>query len=365
MKMPAIRQDLWGRATFAFVAICFTITGTATAASARFWISTTSQSTAGPDAPVPTINLPIGTTQTIYVWAQPATNSGTFKNLYNLSLNLVAAPAGTAVYDIRDTFQVNEAGGDRFQPQFIRDSNSASFPISSSWSESAVLSGNLDAIIGLSAGLAQTTAYHGIGLQQTGDNGNPLVTAWRIASVELFGVKDSGTAQLHLQVGSLGMNHAGETSVDTFVTFGSTSDPVYNAKDHREMTFPNQISPLVDAPDLIVFGVPISHPGDFDSNGAVDGADFVAWQTNFPKPTGALRSQGDADSDGDVDGADFVVWQTNFPFSPGPGITPVPEPHALLSALLATFGLLTAFNQRKRTAAIDQSSRSADSMFFN
>jgi autotransporter-associated beta strand protein len=80
------------------------------------------------------------------------------------------------------------------------------------------------------------------------------------------------------------------------------------------------------------------HPGDFDGDGDVDGADFVAWQTNFPKPSGATLAQGDADGDGDVDGADFVVWQTNFPFSPGPSAAPVPEPAAWTLALLALGG---------------------------
>jgi hypothetical protein len=77
-----------------------------------------------------------------------------------------------------------------------------------------------------------------------------------------------------------------------------------------------------------------AHPGDFDSDGDVDGADFVAWQTNFPKANGATLAQGDADGDGDVDGADFVVWQTNFPFTPGPGTSPVPEPAAGLIGLV-------------------------------
>jgi hypothetical protein len=78
-------------------------------------------------------------------------------------------------------------------------------------------------------------------------------------------------------------------------------------------------------------------PGDFDGDGDVDGADFVAWQTNFPTATGATLAQGDADGDGDVDGADFVVWQTNFPFTPGPGATPVPEPYAWLMWLMGVF----------------------------
>jgi hypothetical protein len=72
----------------------------------------------------------------------------------------------------------------------------------------------------------------------------------------------------------------------------------------------------------------------------VDGADFVAWQTNFPTATGAVYAQGDADFDGDVDGADFVVWQTNFPFPTGPGTSPVPEPGTLLLGAIAAVGLL-------------------------
>jgi hypothetical protein len=75
---------------------------------------------------------------------------------------------------------------------------------------------------------------------------------------------------------------------------------------------------------------PVAIPGDFDADGDVDGADFVAWQTNFPKAANAILAEGDADADGDVDGADFVVWQTNFPFTPSPGVTPIPEPSAFV-----------------------------------
>jgi hypothetical protein len=89
------------------------------------------------------------------------------------------------------------------------------------------------------------------------------------------------------------------------------------------------------------------HAGDFDLDGDVDGADFVAWQTNFPTASGATRAQGDADSDGDVDGADFVVWQTNFPFTPGPGAAPVPEPHTIL---LVGIGSVLALASRRKLA---------------
>jgi formylglycine-generating enzyme len=81
-------------------------------------------------------------------------------------------------------------------------------------------------------------------------------------------------------------------------------------------------------------------PGDFDSDGDVDGADFVIWQTNFPAATDHSLATGDADGDSDVDGADFVVWQTNFPHSSGTGASPVPEPAAWLLELLCLVGLI-------------------------
>jgi hypothetical protein len=96
---------------------------------------------------------------------------------------------------------------------------------------------------------------------------------------------------------------------------------------------------------LTVDSLLTNKPGDFDGDGDVDGADFVAWQTNFPKANGAVLAEGDADGDGDVDGADFVVWQTNFPFTPGPGVTPVPEPATLTLALAAG---LVAFSRRRK-----------------
>jgi hypothetical protein len=85
----------------------------------------------------------------------------------------------------------------------------------------------------------------------------------------------------------------------------------------------------------------VSTPGDFDADGDVDGADFVAWQTNFPKASGATLAQGDSDGDGDVDGADFVVWQTHFPYTTSPAASPVPEPEGvfMLSACALVMSL--------------------------
>src|SRR5262249_21348674 len=77
-------------------------------------------------------------------------------------------------------------------------------------------------------------------------------------------------------------------------------------------------------------GGPPAVPGDFDGDSDVDGADFVAWQTNFPAQSGKTLATGDADADGDVDGADFVLWQTHFPTSPVGGGGAVPEPPGII-----------------------------------
>lgn len=87
--------------------------------------------------------------------------------------------------------------------------------------------------------------------------------------------------------------------------------------------------------------------GDFDNDGDVDGADFVAWQTNFPKATNATRAEGDADGDLDVDGADFAAWQEGFPAASG--TSPVPEPTVMVLLLTGGIGLLAGRYRWLRT----------------
>jgi hypothetical protein len=112
-------------------------------------------------------------------------------------------------------------------------------------------------------------------------------------------------------------------------------------------SFPGHEGPYyLTISDVTYTGGSALHAGDFDGDGDVDGADFVAWQTNFPKASGAKWADGDADGDGDVDGADFVVWQTNFPFTPGPGTSPVPEPNSMLLLLIG--GLAVVAQRRHR-----------------
>jgi hypothetical protein len=162
-----------------------------------------------------------------------------------------------------------------------------------------------------------------------------------------------GTSKLELDFSLLGAN--GPNSANTFwdanrswkiidatTNAGSTSFASLLNATFSNGTFTTSIGTGADLGDIFLTFTASStaQPGDFDGDGDVDGADFVAWQTNFPKATGATLAQGDADGDGDVDGADFVVWQTNFPFTPGPGASPVPEPTAIVLGVCSAIGLL-------------------------
>jgi hypothetical protein len=151
-------------------------------------------------------------------------------------------------------------------------------------------------------------------------------------------------------------NSQGDAENWTLIDQGSTdlptdrnaAGPITTVNNSTAYASYRMIFPTVRAPndststqfaEIQFFGDFALHPGDFDGDGDVDGADFVAWQTNFPKASGATLANGDADGDGDVDGADFVVWQTNFPYPPG-GVAPVPEPQAFILAACGLSALL-------------------------
>jgi len=109
--------------------------------------------------------------------------------------------------------------------------------------------------------------------------------------------------------------------------------------------------------------------GDFDNDGDVDGADFLAWQRDpglgsltdweegFGGPIAAISA--DFDNDNDVDGFDFLTWQrdtnvgnladweSEFGMTGGPLVaaSAVPEP---ATGLLLLMGLGFALQFRSK-----------------
>ena len=102
-----------------------------------------------------------------------------------------------------------------------------------------------------------------------------------------------------------------------------------------------------------IAAVSVCVEGDVDCDGDVDFQDYLALQTGFGTTSGAQRSEGDLDGDGDVDFEDFLILQIHFGSGldslggggTGPATQTVPEPHALM---LAVIGLLASLIRRDR-----------------
>ena len=87
---------------------------------------------------------------------------------------------------------------------------------------------------------------------------------------------------------------------------------------------------------------------DFDSDGDVDGADFLTWQRGFG--VGTDLSAGDANDDNVVDGADLTIWSNQFGTSPSTAaVAQIPEPAG--AAILAIGGIAMFALRRLKSGA--------------
>jgi Dockerin type I domain len=114
-------------------------------------------------------------------------------------------------------------------------------------------------------------------------------------------------------------------SADVFQLTGAAATPV-NAGDividllnafHYQM-------PAFSVSTLVLHAARDS--ADFNQNGHVDGADFLAWQRGAGILAGAELAQGDGNGDGTVDMADLAIWQNQFGTSSNANALQIPEP---------------------------------------
>lgn len=84
-------------------------------------------------------------------------------------------------------------------------------------------------------------------------------------------------------------------------------------------------------PQLLLFLATAPIPGDFDSSGAVDAADYDLWCATYGSH---IDLRADGNGDGIVDGADYTVWRDNLVVGAGTaqvqntGSIAVPEPNS-------------------------------------
>jgi autotransporter-associated beta strand protein len=87
-------------------------------------------------------------------------------------------------------------------------------------------------------------------------------------------------------------------------------------------------------------------PGDTNSDGVIDAADYIALKQNFGLGGGATKAQGDLDGDGDVDWNDLQAVMTNF--GTGAGTTPATTPEPC-SAMLLVLGAMAVLRRNRRS----------------
>jgi hypothetical protein len=75
---------------------------------------------------------------------------------------------------------------------------------------------------------------------------------------------------------------------------------------------------------------------DFNSDGIVNGADFLIWQRGLGMTGQTSKGNGDANGDGTVNGADLALWKARFGGAPEAAAAgAVPEPATLVLAVFA------------------------------
>jgi len=148
----------------------------------------------------------------------------------------------------------------------------------------------------------------------------------------------------------------GSTTPDTFqVTLAAFNNSVYADEDNPFIEFGISDNAGFGSFDMdflsYQLGViaPVAAPtedADFDDDGDVDGADFLAWQRGLGLP--GNNSQGDANGDGLVNAADLGIWQSNYAAAGGALVSSSAVPEPTTALLLAVGALSMAGTNRRR-----------------
>lgn len=94
----------------------------------------------------------------------------------------------------------------------------------------------------------------------------------------------------------------------------------------------------------LVVGPLTTIPGDFNSDGQVDAADFTVWRDSY---NSEVELSADANRNGIIDDGDYNVWLANFGQSSLATAISVPEP----SGLMIVFSLVFSVPENRKRQA--------------
>jgi len=313
----------------------------------------------------------------LYIWAQPetsATSSG-FKQLRNMTLDVVSTSPLIDFIDDKalmqrtpNRFSQYRDGDELFEgnpdlqlmtktPSQIRGEDPETPCVGNACSD------KIEGLQGLNLTVPVEIQDVGIGpdcladcMDPTGEN-----PAWLVASFGVQSINEIGVVDIHLQIGNGGMNHLSdsgntiEPTAMTKVVFSATGQaPIYNAGSNdggqcaagtagdRQCTFAG------DAPEVRIH-ISNSLTGDYQEDGAVNGADFLTWQRVLGSTALPNRRAGLSGPDDTIDQRDLHAWGANFgkSLSPPSSVVRVPEPRSGFLLLATTLAL--AFCRRNKS----------------
>jgi hypothetical protein len=144
--------------------------------------------------------------------------------------------------------------------------------------------------------------------------------------------------------------NAGLVRIELLISAGSPvgSYPLTIVPD-PQFTFLADVTGASIESTIIDGAIRIVPPGDFDEDGDVDGADFLAWQRGYGILLGAEHGDGEATGDGAVDAADLAIWDDQFGSAASPLIVDSSNAVVPESAtwILLAFGGLIVFSRMR------------------
>ena len=255
----------------------------------------------------------------IYIWGRPEAG----ETLKNWSLNLLVSDSSLLTFTSSEVYD-------------------SSVTFVNRWQNVGEPTGTTSQIKNI-AGFSPTNVGLGIGnaTQSSDLYYDSARNAWLLAKVnytlQLFSAYKS--ANLFLQIGSLGITNTVGNSSNVDVIFGHLTDNSLNGLTQRQTSsaFPDGVIKYFDKPDA-----------DFDGDTDVDGRDLLIWQRNFG--TGTTNAQGNANPGGGagqdnlVNHIDLAAWQFQYGMTVIPtfvdSLFVVPEPSSttLFGACCAVAG---------------------------
>lgn len=130
-----------------------------------------------------------------------------------------------------------------------------------------------------------------------------------------------------------------EWSIPLSLAIGPTAPgtPVFTGTTFNLMVWNDQGEGDVTEVITYTLAAAPSLAGDYNGDGLVDAADYTVWRDSENDLGPGLPADGNGDEE--VNGADYTIWANNYGAPGAPAAIGVPEPSALLLALIA-FGAL-------------------------